>query len=183
MIKNNLTKNREILAVTSDPYDCIWGYALIFQKMFNNINFAKMTILLNEGGKSNNLIVNKKCEFVYLKLRKKNYFLRGFEFVIKGLRYTSKKRYDYIISNCELAEILLTLTYSKIFRIKSGIFIHDLYTRTKEKKEKILNYIRNYLIKYFDVVLVNNEVIKSKISHPSIFVVGYILCDNYGKTI
>ncbi len=179
MKRNNFT----ILAITSDPLDCIRGYSLVFQKMCINIKFANLTLILNNEGKSFKFIKKRNLKFRLFEINKKSFFLKGLSFIINGLKAIPKKKYDLILCNSEIPEIIVSIIYSKFFKIKSAVFIHDLYLRSNSFKNCLINIARFNMIKCFDIILVSNNVMKKKIKIDKVFNIGYMVCDQNGKAI
>jgi hypothetical protein len=180
----SVTNNkRRILAITSDPVDTIRGYSLAFQKLVNHINFAEITLLVNEGGKSSSQIDKKFSDYIYVNISGNRHFIKGTSFVISGLKKIPNKKYDAIFSNGELPDMIIALIYSKTHRLKATVFVHDLYVRNTNIKFKIIHQIRMFLMKFFDSVVTGTETTKNKIGNKNVYNIGYVVCDKYGNSI
>ncbi len=184
----------KILAITSDPVSKIHGYSYAFQK--NMICLSRdfeLTLLLNKDGKSYNLIEKSdilrqktNVKFYFINLESRFYFIKAIEFIFKCLDYSEK--FDILISNGELPEMITGFILSKFENRKSMVFIYDDSIRSNNIIHTLIRWLRIKLARKYDNILFLNEYtmfkfIVDKKTINKCFIAGSVVCDSNGKPI
>jgi len=154
-----MAEKKKIIALTTDPYDNIYGYALIFMKLFdyiqnNNKNIS--IILISNDGVCSKKINNHK--FVKIKLNSElplviKTLLSICQFVRKVWSYNKNIT---LIANSEITELIsvfiLTIKFKKVYCL-----IQDLQLRDQLLKTKIIYQLRLFLIYRIKNVIFSNN--------------------------
>jgi len=169
--------NKKIIALTTDPYGNIHGYSLVFIRLFNFIqkNNPDLTVtLISNDGVCSKIVNNKK--FLKIKLNPKSNLLFKTIFLaflfIKNVWHCDKG--SVLISNTEIPELLAAF-FLKI-KFKHGniyCIVHDNHVRDKLLKTKMINKLRNFLIKRVNnAIFVNRYTMKQLDSSINKFYIG-----------
>lgn len=153
--------NKRIIALTTDPYDNIYGYALVFIKLFNFIqkNQKKIEIILiSNNGVCSRIINNKNFKQIQIKKKQnlflKNVFFLTFQFIKKTLIYENKN--SIIITNGEIPELIaayiLKIKFKKVYCI-----IQDLRIRNDSFKFKMIHRTRLFLLRKIKNCIFTNK--------------------------
>lgn len=163
-----MTSKRKIVAMTTDPYRNIYGYALVFIRLFdyvqrNNKNLD--VILMSNDGISSQKVNNKK--FVKIKLNPKfNLFIKTLSLVYFFVNKTWVYDEDTIlIANAEIPELLATLILKIKFK-KTYCIIQDLRIRDITLKTKVLYKFRLALIYRIGNIIFSNRYTMNQLKGP-----------------
>lgn len=172
-----MSENNKIIGLTTDPYNNIYGYTLIFMRLFdfiqrNNKNLD--VILMSNDGISSQKVNNK--QFVKIKLNPKlNLLIKTLLLVYFFVKKTWVYDEDTIlIANAEIPELfaafILKIKFKKIYCI-----IQDLRLRDTSIKTKLIHKLRIFLIyrikkaifvNKFTMCQLNNSIDKFYIGNP-----------------
>ncbi|SRR5258706_6710696 len=176
----NKTKKIRIIALTTDPYDNIYGYALVFIRLFDYIkknNDKVEVILFSNGGLSSKLVNNKSFRILNIN-HKHNILLKTlmltFRFTASILPYPSD---TIIITNNEIPELLagviLKLKFKKVYsifqddRIRNASFFTKLICKTRIF---LLYRIKNiFFVNHYTMNNFNDSIKKMYIGNPIFF--------------
>ena len=172
-----MTKGRKIIALTTDPYNNIHGYTLVFMKLFDFIqknNLDLDIVLISDDGVCSKIINNKK--FIKLKLNpKSNIFLKGLFLAYSFIKKVWVCDKDTVlVVNSEIPELLsafiLKIKFKKIYCI-----VQDLQWRDQSLKTKLIHKLRLFLIyrikkaifvNKYTLCQLNNSINKFYIGNP-----------------
>lgn len=143
--------NFKIRAYTSDPYDGLYGYALIFIKLFKfiNTNFeADTRVILNTGRSCEAVGEDKSCFCTIHINPRASYVKKGLKMFIFFAKnyYLDKGKNTITIVNCELPELLVGAIAS-FFDKNVYCFIQDLRVRNDTVRVRLINAFRVALMR------------------------------------
>lgn len=123
-----IKSSNQIIAITTDPYNNIYGYSLIFFRLFDylqkNSNEVEIKLFSNNGV-SSQMVKNKNFQTIVLNPRANLVFKTlylTFAFIFKVFRYPKS---TVIISNGELPEVMASLVLRIKFPMVYCIFQDD----------------------------------------------------------
>jgi hypothetical protein len=171
-----MVKKKKIIAITTDSYNDIKGFTLVFMKLFDFIqknNHNLDIVLISNNGICSKIIENK--QFKKIKLNPKSTllvktFLLSFCF-IKNILFCDKD--TVIVANGEIPE-LLTLVILKKFKFKNAYcVIQDLRIRNDSFKLRLINKLRLFLIyKIKNIIFTNKYTMNQLNSSVNKFYIG-----------
>lgn len=170
-----MAKRKKIVALTTDSFKNIYGYTLVFTKLFdyiqkNNRNLD-VTLVSNDGICAR--MVNNN-NFIKVKLNNKSgqlYKTISLVFAfIKNTRHYDKNA--VLVSNAEIPELLSTFLLKRRFG-KVYCLIHDFYVRDKSLKIKLINRFRLFLIhRIKNVIFINKHTMNQLDNSINKFYIG-----------
>lgn len=172
-----INKNRKIIGLTTDPYDNIYGYALVFIRLFDYLQKSHPefeTYLYLNKGLSSSLVKNKNFIFVELNSNQ-NLVSKTLSLAYKFIQLTFKyERNTIIIANCEIPELLAAWILKIKFKNVYCVFQDDrvrnnsFYTRfVCWLRVKLVYRIKNvYFTNKFTINNFSDKVNKFYIGNP-----------------
>lgn len=154
---------RKIVAITTDPYDNIYGYSLVFIRLFEYIQRKRKNLnvyLISNDGASSTFVGNNN--FIKIKLNPNlNILFKTIILVCQFVRYTlSFDNNSIIISNSEIPELIVAF-FGKIKFKKVYCIVQDLEVRGNSLKARIAHFLRIFLIKKIgNVIFTNNYTVE-----------------------
>lgn len=145
-----MKETKHIIALTSDPYDGMYGYALVFFRIFDYIQKNRKDVvisLFSNDGVSSKFIDNKA--FSQLTIDKNKSILIK---TIKVVRYFIKMavkcpKTTVIVVNAEIPEMIAGALLRKIWRKKVFCIMPDLRKRNNSLLCNILDIMRRLLMR------------------------------------
>jgi hypothetical protein len=172
-----MIKNRKIIALTTDPYDNIYGYAFVCIKLFDFIqknNKDIETILISNDGVCSSLVGNKN--FIKIKLNPKSHLLSKAALLV----YSFIKEIwlcdanTTLVANGELPE-LLSICLLRVKFKNTYCFVHDDYEPKFRKYGYLYNVIRRFLLaRIKNIIVINSSYaidIKKHIKNANCYIV------------
>lgn len=154
-----MTKNKKIVALTTDPYDNLYGYTLVFMRLFDFIQRNNQNldiVLISNDGVSSKKVNNNR--FIKIRLNPKlNPFIKTLLLVYFFVKKTWVYDEDTIlIVNAEIPELLaafiLKIKFKRVYCI-----VQDLRLRDQSLKIKIIHKLRLVLIYRINNVIFSNQ--------------------------
>lgn len=154
-----MTEKRKIIALTSDPYDNMYGYTLVFIKLFDYIQKNNRDLdvgLICNDGVCSKMINNSK--FIKIKLNPKLHLLSKtlllvYLFIKKVLFYDKNA---ILVVNAEIPELMSAFILKIKFR-KIYCIIQDLRLRDQSLETKFIHKLRLLLIYRIKNVIFSNR--------------------------
>lgn len=162
-----MAKGRKIIALTTDPYDNIYGYTLVFIKLFDFMqkdNQDLKVILMSNDGVCSKIVKNKK--FIKIKLNPKSRLLSiTFSLVYSFIKKVwSGDKNTILVANNEIPELLSALILKIKFK-KVYCVIQDLRLRDESSKTKLIHKLRLFLIYRIKNVIFTNKYTMGKLNN------------------
>jgi hypothetical protein len=173
-------KKTRIIALTTDPYDNIYGYSLVFIRLFDYIekNYNNLEIIFfTNGGSSSKLVNNTSFKILNVNSKYNVFFktlLLTYKFITSILSYPSD---TIIITNCEIPELLAGVILMLKFKNVYAIFQDDrvrnasFFTKLICKIRIFLLYrIKNvFFVNHYTMNNFNASIRKMYIGNPIFF--------------
>ena len=170
-------KKHKIIGLTTDPYDKIYGYSLVFFRLMDflqrNYKELDVTLIANQGTSST--IVKNPC-FKLISIKKDgNIIIKTFVLIFNFIKFVFYSDKDtVIIANSELPELIAALLLKIKFKNVYGIIQDDrvrnncIYTTLVCKTRIILLYAINDVIftNRYTMSRFNNSINKYYIGNP-----------------
>jgi hypothetical protein len=155
MIKNNVPV---IIGLTTDPYDSIYGYALVFFRFFNFLqkDFVGNVLLFSNDGLCSTLVNNSNFSLIKLP-RRSNLFVKAFlESLYFYLKCRKQPTNSIFIVNCEIPELCVGVVL-KMQRRKVFCILPDDRVRNSTFFVKVVCQVRLLLVSMIRNVLFTNR--------------------------
>lgn len=176
-MRTNNQSRTKIVGLTTDPYNNIYGYSLVFFRLFDYLqrNYKNLDVeLLSNSGVSSTIVKNPNFKLIKIE-KNKNILLKTIFLVVSFIRIVLfYDKNTIIVANCELPELIAGIILKIKFKKVYGI-IHDdrirndsIYTVLVCKIRIFLIYrIKNVIfINKYTMTRFNNSVKKYYIGNP-----------------
>lgn len=159
-------QKKTLVALTSDPYHNIYGYAFVFMRLFDYIQKNSLelnVVLFSNNGISSGIVKNKN--FKQIKLNQDSSLLFKFSTLLFGF---IKNVWGYdnqtiIIANAEIPELLATCFLKTKFK-HTYCLIQDLCLRDASFLSRTVYSFRLFLIRWIGNVIFTNKHTMSQFS-------------------
>lgn len=154
-----MKKDRKIVAMTTDPYDNIYGYALVFVRLFTFIKKRyqnlDVSLISNDGACSRMVDSN---ESIKIRLNpKSSLFLKTILLVCSFIKKGWACDKDTIlVVNSEIPELFSALILKMKFKSVYCI-IHDIQLRDRSFKTRLIHKFRLFFVRRIGKVIFVNK--------------------------
>jgi len=152
-------KQKIVIALTSDPYHNIYGYALVFIRLFDYVQKNKpdlSVVLFSNDGTSSKVVNN--AHFKQIRLNPSSKLLRKFiELSVGFIRNVWKyDKHSIVIANAEIPELLAACVLKMKFK-RTYCLIQDLCLRDTSPASRMIHSLRMFLIRCIGNVIFTNR--------------------------
>ena len=167
-----MNEKKQIIAITSDPYDNIYGYSIVFMKLFCSIakNENVYIKIISTKGRSSGLILRSFPEYIkfyeIINIKRRGIVLNGILFLFKSFIFLFKNRKSYknckLVANSELPELFLVIIAKHILGYKNiYCFVHDIFPPEFRKFGNLYLVIRKLFFRNIKNIIVLKNLHKS----------------------
>lgn len=165
----NKTSKKKIVGLTTDPYNNIYGYSLVFFRLMDFIQTTYKNIdveLLSNNGVSSSIVKNRNFK-IFKVDPDTNILLKFILLIINFIKLTYKYDKDtIIIANCEIPELIAARILKIKFKNVYGI-IQDARVRDNKLFTKLVCKARIALLYSINNIIFTNRYTMNEFTKPA----------------